>query len=51
MESSEQNNKTVEVQSSMYGLTKRMDITKERNCEIKYRTIKLTSLNNREKHT
>ena len=30
MESSEQNNKTVEVQSSMYGLTKRMDITKER---------------------
>ena len=42
MESLEQNNKTVEAQSSMYGLTKKMDITKERNCELQDRTIEVT---------
>ena len=42
MESLEQNNKTVEVQSSMYALPKRMDIAKERNCELQDRIIEVT---------
>ena len=45
-----ENTKT-KIRIAVDGLNCRIEGTKERNCEIKYRTIKLTSLNNREKHT